>query len=402
MVEAWHRIEGQARTLPTEVASLDDARGRVLANDVISEIDLPPFDNSAMDGYALRAACTDAALDSTPVLLRLCGTIAAGSVPDEPVTPGTAQRIMTGAPVPSGADAVLQLEHARHRDDVIEVRDPVAVGRHIRRRGEDVGAGELIVRAGTTLTTNVIALMASAGISEATVFRRARISTIATGAELIAAVPGARLRQGQIFDSNGISMRALAADAGCIVIDRGIVHDSADAIKLRIAEAAAESDIVLISGGVSVGRFDHVKKVLAELGMERLFWRVRMKPGKPLLCGKLGDTWVFGLPGNPISCVAGIVAFVEPLIRVLHGHTAAGPAIQRARLTEPFSHDGGRLLLATAHIERASDGMLAVTPTRTQGSAMMHALAASNGFLVVPEDQLELAEGSIVDVLEIA
>jgi len=398
MDEAWALIAERATALASERTALEQALGRVLATDVASDIDLPPFDNSAMDGYAIRATDTDAATDDAPVLLSLHGTIAAGAHSELEVAAGTTQRIMTGAPLPPGADAVLQLEHARHRGEVVEVRAPVTTGRHVRRRGEDVRAGDLLAARGDRLTTNLAALLANAGVASVQVHRQARVATLATGAELVTPADGAALEPGQIYDSNGITMRSLAADAGCLVQDLGIVHDDAEAIRDRIV-SGLDADVLLISGGVSVGRYDHVKQVLADLGMERVFWRVRMKPGKPLLCGRIGSTWVFGLPGNPISCVAGFTAFVEPLLRVLHGDGSSGPAYERARLTSAFSHAGGRRLLATARIERAADGMLEVTPTRRQGSAMMHALAQSNGFLVVPETTLELAEGASVDVL---
>lgn len=398
MDEAWSLIAERATALESEQATLEQARGRILTEDVTSGIDLPPFDNSAMDGYAIRSADTDAARDDAPVLLALHGTIAAGARSELEVATGTTQRIMTGAQLPPGADAVLQLEHARHRGEVVEVRAPVATGRHVRRRGEDVHAGDLLAARGDRLTTNVAALLANAGVAGVQIHRQARVATLATGTELVTPTDGSALDPGQIYDSNGITMRSLAADAGCFVHDLGIVHDDADTIRERIV-SGLDADVLLISGGVSVGRYDHVKQVLADLGMERVFWRVRMKPGKPLLCGRLGSTWVFGLPGNPISCVAGFAAFVDPLLRVLHGGEPSGPAYECARLTTSFSHAGGRRLLATAHIERAPDGMLEVTPTRRQGSAMMHALAQSNGFLVVPETVLELPEGASVDVL---
>lgn len=398
MDEAWARIAERAAALESERAALEQAIGRIIARDVTSDIDLPPFDNSAMDGYAIRSTDTDSAAEDAPVSLALHGTIAAGSRSELEVAAGATQRIMTGAPLPSGADAVLQLEHARHRGEVVEVRAPVAAGRHVRWRGEDVHAGDLLAARGDRLSTNVAALLANAGVAHVQVHRPARVATLATGAELVTPADGSALLPGQIYDSNGITMRSLASAAGCLVHDLGIVHDDANAIRDRIV-SGLDADLLLISGGVSVGRYDHVKQVLADLDMERVFWRVRMKPGKPLLCGRIGSTWVFGLPGNPISCVAGFAAFVGPLLRVLHGGAPCGPAYERARLTTPFTHAGGRRLLATARIERASDGMLDVTPTRRQGSAMMHALARSNGFLVVPETVLELPEGAFVDVL---
>lgn len=398
--EAWQRIADRACPVETTRLGLEEALGRVLAADVVASIDLPPFDNSAMDGYALRSADTLSATEADPVRIAMRETIAAGVAPGDPVVPGTCVRIMTGAPLPGGADAVLQLENARLRDDVVEVRSPVPPGRHIRRQAEDVRRGELMAARGTELTTNVAGLLANAGTSDVDVHRAVRVAIIATGRELVTARSGAELQPGQIYDSNGIVMRAMARDAGCDVTDLGIVADDPDLIQERI-ELGIDADVLLLSGGVSVGRYDFVKDVLKSLGMERIFWRVKMKPGKPLLCGRIGATWVFGLPGNPISCVAGFAVFVAPLIRALQGHPVATAQYQKARLTHGFSHDASRRLLATAWVARDELGQLAATPTAKQGSAMMQSLARSNGFVVIPEDVPQLDEGAVVDVLTI-
>lgn len=400
MDEAWQRIAALATALPEQRCDLERARGRVLTRDVISTIDLPPFDNSSMDGFAVRSADTEIASGTAPVRLELGATIAAGDSTTAPLRAGTAQPIMTGAPIPAGADAVLQLELAIQHEQFVELHAPVAPGRFVRARGQDIARGSVLARRGSAVTTNVAALLASAGVTTLPAHRQARAAMLTTGAELVAASSGIDLQPGQIYDANGPTMCALVRGAGCHVDDLGIVGDDPNVIRERI-RGALDHDLVLISGGVSVGRYDHVKDVLAELGMERIFWRVRMKPGKPLLCGRIGSTWIFGLPGNPVSCIAGFAAFVEPLIRILQGGAATGPVYERARLRAPFVDQSDRRVLATAWIEPDQSGMLTVTPTRQQGSAMLHALAQSNGFLVVPEATRALEPDTMVDVLRL-
>lgn len=395
--EAWELIEQRAAPLDTEELALEGAIGRVLRADLRSRIDLPPFDNSAMDGYAVRATDTALATEDSPVHLPVIETIAAGVSPLISVDSGTAHRIMTGAPMPRGADSVLQLEHGLLRDEVVGISNPVPVGRHVRHRATDLPAGAILASAGTRLEINLAGLLANAGVCDVTVTRRVRTAVLATGRELVPAVD-ASLEPGQIFDSNGIVMRAYMRRAGCEVTDLGIARDEPDDIEQRVRKGL-DCDVLLISGGVSVGKYDHVKDVLKNLGMERIFWRVRMKPGKPLLCGRLGNTWIFGLPGNPISCVAGIAAFINPLLRILEGTPGVGQGFRRARLTRPISNEGQRTLLATAQLDSDGQGQLIATPTSVQGSAMMHTLAQSNGFVVVPESTVAMEPGTLVDTV---
>lgn len=409
VAEAHQLIAERAHTLSSETVALTAARNRRAATDILAPIDLPPFANSAMDGYALRAADVADATDDLPVRLPVTGTIAAGSSDAHTLTPRTALRIMTGAALPSGADSVLQLEHGRLRDEHVEVRAAITPGRHVRMRGEDVTCGAPIVAAGTTITTNRMALLANAGVGALDVTRRARVAVLATGAELVhpeqvghQAAPPDALQHGQIYDSNGPVMCAMAADAGCDVTDLGIAIDDADVIGATIERALADRpDLIMLSGGVSVGRYDHVRSVLSDLGAERIFWRIRMKPGKPLLCTMIGDTWIFGLPGNPISCVAGFTYFIEPLLRVMHGAATYDPPVERAVLTADFRHDASRTVLATAHLAPDRYGQLQVTPTARQGSAMMHALAEANAFLIADEATPHLPAGEHVDVIRI-
>lgn len=396
--EAWKRIEVRARVLPSERRGLEEAAGRVIAEPVRAPMDLPPFDNSAMDGYALRAADTRDALGVTPATLAVAGEVAAGGWQEAPVSPGTAVKIMTGAPLPPGADAVLMLEAGRLRDGLVEVSAPVATGRHVRRRGEDVHRGDLLLEPGVRLNAQRVGLLASSGIAEVLVHRRVRVNLLATGSEL--AAPGTPLAPGHIYDSNRMVLRDLLGGMGSDCEDLGIVPDDPSSIAERI-RSGPRADLLLVSGGVSVGAHDHVKQVLQAFGMETVFWRVAMKPGKPLLCGRFADGWVFGLPGNPISCVVGFLVFIEPLIRRLEGEAEVRPRSARARLTTSVRKTDERRHFLTAHVTRSTGGVLEATPTEQQGSAMMRALAQANAFIVVPEPRMAIEAGEVVDVLTI-
>ena len=394
--DAWAKIQEIARPLPVDRRRLEEAAGLVLAEQVRAPMNLPPFDNSAMDGYALRAANTDEAHAENPVRLTVTGEVAAGAWAEMPVAPGTTVKIMTGAALPLGADTVLMLEDGRLRNGCVEVRAPVPVGTHVRRQGEDVRQGEVLLEPGLRLHAQRLGLLANSGIAEVAVFRRAQVSLLATGSELVA--PGTFLAPGQIYDSNRIVLRTLLQGTGSLCEDLGIVPDDPTAIAECIRRGLS-ADLLLVSGGVSVGAHDHVKQVLRDLGMETLFWRVAMKPGKPLLCGRLGDRWVFGLPGNPISCVVGFLVFIEPLIRRLAGEREARPRYVRARLTRAVSKKDERRHFMTARLAPSPDGDLEVTPTEKQGSAMMQALAQANAFVIVPEGRQEIPAGEAVDVL---
>lgn len=392
--EAWARIAGAARPLPAEIRPLRDAVGRVAAEPVRSPLDLPGFDRSAMDGYAVRAA--DTAPGSPP--LRVVGAIAAGERPAVTLGPGHAIGITTGAALPPGADAILrsELAEADHAGHVLP-GEPLEAGHFVRFRGEDVASGDVLLAAGRRLTVQRLPALAAAGVSGITVRRAARVHLLTTGDELVP--PGAPLGPGQIHDSNGPVLAQLARTAGAEVTDHGAAPDEPEAIASRVRAALGQADVLIISGGVSVGEHDHVKPVLAQEGVGELFWRVRLKPGKPLFCGMRGDTFVFGLPGNPLSVVVCFLAFVEPLLHRLHGESDARMQLVPARLTVPASADDGRTTFLTARLERGADGLLEATPTTRQGSHMTGALAEADGFVVAPHDAGELRAGDRVDVL---
>lgn len=391
--EAWARIAAAARPLPAEIRPLRDAVGRIAAEPVRSPLDLPGFDRSAMDGYAVRATDT-----ATPTPLRIAGAVAAGEDAAVAAGPGEAVAITTGAALPPGADAILRSEHAiAGEDGTVAAAEPLRPGQFVRFRGEDVRAGDVLLEAGQPVSLGRLAALASAGVAGVTVRRPARVHLLTTGDELVPA--GVELAPGQIHDSNGPVLAELAGRAGAEVTDHGSAPDEPEAIAARVRTALAAADVVLISGGVSVGEHDHVKPVLAAEGVEELFWRVRLKPGKPVFCGTLGDTFVFGLPGNPLSVVVCFLALVEPLLRALHGEPEPSLRVQPGRLAAPAQADDGRTTFLTARLTPAADGILEATPTARQGSHMTGALAEADGFVVAPHGAGPLGPGDRVDVV---
>jgi molybdopterin molybdotransferase len=379
--------------LGAERAPLADAAGRVAAEPARSAVDLPPFDRSAMDGYAVRAA------DTAPgVPLRLTGGVAAGEVATATLEPGTAARVSTGAAIPPGADAVLQSELASERDGTVAPERALEPGTHVRYRGEDLHAGDELAPAGSVLTLPRISALASAGVGEVFVHRRPELHLIVTGSELLPL--GAPPQPGRIHESNGLMVRLLASRAGAEVVDHGVIGDEREATRSAV-ETGLAGDVLVVSGGVSVGPHDHVKTAFASCGVEEVFWRVRIKPGKPLWFGRRGDTLVFGLPGNPLSTIVCFCVFIEPALRRLAGEPDARPRLEPGRLTVPARASDGRTTFLTATLRPGADGVLEATPTERQGSHMTGALGESDGFAVAPEETGELPAGAPVDVLRL-
>jgi len=377
--------------LPTETVALAAALGRVAAADARSVVDLPPFDRSAMDGYALRAADTD-----PPAPLPVAGEVAAGEIAREALAAGTAVGITTGAALPPGADASLRVEDARVEDGRVAPAGPVARGLHVRYRGEDVRRGDVLAPAGAALGVHTVTALASAGVGAVAVHRRPVVHVLATGTELLEV--GAPPEPGRIHESNRLTLQLLAAGAGAQVVVHPVVPDDAAATRAAI-ETALAGDVLAVSGGVSVGRHDHVKPALEAAGVEEIFWRIRLKPGKPLWFGRRGATLVFGMPGNPLSTVACSLLFMLPALRRLQGETAAAPGFVPARLAVPAAPADGRTTLLTARLERAPDGLLEATPTEGQGSHLTGALAAGDGFVVLPHAGGPQPAGARVDAL---
>ena len=388
--EAWERGAAACPApLGVENVALREALGRVVAADALSAVDLPPFDRSAMDGYAVRAADTDSSLT-------VVGEIAAGEVAQTPLSAGEAMGITTGAALPPGADAVLRVEDAIVSGDSVKPAAPIPVGTAVRYRGEDVARGSVLAPAGSALGVHHVTALASAGVGSVSVRRRPVVHVLATGTELLEV--GAPPEPGRIHESNRLTIALLAEQAGAEVVVHPVVPDD-PAATVSAVEAALVGDVVTVSGGVSVGPHDHVKPALQELGVEELFWRVRLKPGKPLWFGRRGSTLVFGLPGNPLSTVACFLLFVAPALRRLQGEREAAPAFVPARLAVPASPSDGRTTLLTARLVRGADGVLEATPTAGQGSHLTGALAASDGFVSIPHASGELPAGAAVQAL---
>jgi molybdopterin molybdotransferase len=387
-----------ARPLGPERAGLEEAAGRVLAEDARSALDLPPFDRSAMDGFAVRAADT---ADQKP--LRIAGAVQAGQV-GEQLEPATAVQINTGAAIPPGADAVLQVELAQVDDGHVTPEQALEPGRHIRFRGEDVHAGDVLARAGDRLSLPRLSALASVGLGEVAVHRRARLHVLVTGDELLPL--GAPPEPGRIYESNGLMVRRLAGAAGAEIHDLGVIGDDREAT-IAAVRKGLEGDVLVVSGGVSVGPHDHVKPAFEACGVEEVFWRVRIKPGKPLWFGTQPaspagtgrDTLVFGLPGNPLSAIVCFSVFIEPALRILHGEPATGPRLVKGRLAVAAGPSDSRTTFLTSSLARQPDGTLLATPTERQGSHMTGALGESDGFVVAPHHMPHLEPGAEVDIL---
>jgi molybdopterin molybdotransferase len=391
--EATALVLAAAAPLEAERVPLADAAERVAAEEGRSAVDLPPFDRSAMDGYAVRAA------DTPRGPLRLAGELAAGAVATATLEPGTALGITTGAPIPPGADAVLQSELAELADGTVRATEPVPAGRHIRVRGEDVHAGDLIAPAGEPLTLARVSSLAAAGVGEIAVHRRARLHLLVTGSELLPL--GAPPEPGKIHESNGLMVRLLAERAGALVHEHGVVADDFESTRAAV-EAGLAGDVLVVSGGVSVGPHDHVRPAFEACGVDEVFWRVRVKPGKPLWFGRRRATLVFGLPGNPLSSIVGFLTLIEPALRRLHGERDPALRTVRARLTAAASPSDGRTTFLTSRLSPGADGVLEATPTANQGSHLTGALGQSDGFAIAPHGSGPLPAGALVDAVPFA
>jgi molybdopterin molybdotransferase len=393
---AWGLLHEAVGPLEQRPCPIDEAAGHVLATTVTSPVDLPPFTNSAMDGYALRHSNIERATPEAPVVLQLVDETFAGDAPSKPLSDGRTVRIMTGAPVPPGADAVVRLEDALLRDGQVIVKKPLPVGANIRPSGEDVARDSVLVEAGTMLTPARTSMLTGCGIGSVEVTRKPSVAICVTGSELVEA--GSPLGPGQIYDSNGHVLRSLASGDGIAVTSSRVVGDDRESIRQHIVDADQSADVIVLSGGVSVGHRDYVKRILRDLGAETIFWRVKMKPGKPLLIAAMpSGKLVVGLPGNPISCLAGWVLFVRPILRRLGGDLSElKPEATPAQLAETVRGDAGRVRMVTGSVQVNSHGVVMFTPTGMQGSAMLRSMAAGNCFAQVDVDA-NLRAGDLVD-----
>jgi molybdopterin molybdotransferase len=388
--EALNLVLERVERLPAETLSFDAALGRVLAEDARAAVDLPPFDSSAMDGFALRSA-------DTPGRLPVVHRIAAGSPAPRALETGEAMGIATGGAVPAGADAVIPFEYVVEHDNTIEVEDPVEVGANVRPVGGDIQVGETVVETCARLEARHLAALAAAGISEVQVARRPRAAVVVTGSEL--RPPGEPLAPGQIYEANGILLEGQLRSAGAEVERSGSVVDQQAAHRDALARGL-EVDVLVTSGGVSVGPHDLVRSVLAELGVEEVFWGVSVKPGKPISFGVAGRRLVFGLPGNPVSVLVGFELFVRPALLALQGSRDPGPRFERGILGASLARNQGRDELVRARIRRPSDGPV-LEPLAGRESHMIARAAGADALVLLPRGEGVVAEGDAVEFLRI-
>ncbi|PSL04604.1 molybdopterin molybdochelatase [Haloactinopolyspora alba] len=391
-------ILGAVRPLGELDFQLIDAHGCVLTEDVVAPWNLPQFDNTAMDGYAVRAEDVADASEEQPVELPVVADIPAGDTEINAIGPGLAARIMTGAPVPPGADAIVPVEQTDAGTARVGIRAAAKVGAHIRRAGGDVVSGDVVLGAGTYLGAAQIGLLAAVGRDRVVIRPRPRVVVISTGSELVE--PGYPLAMGQITDSNSYSLTAAAREAGAIAYRVPPVPDDKERLLGLIEDQLIRADMVITTGGVSAGAYDIVKEVLSELGTVN-FDKVAMQPGKPQGFGTIGEdaTPIFTLPGNPVSAFVSFEVFVRPAIRKMLGSPRLHRPSVKAVLQERLYSPDGRRQFARAQVQSANDGSHQVRPLGAQQSHLIGDLAAANALIVVPEHVTEVAAGQVVDTV---
>ena len=388
--EARGRILDRVSPLGVERVPLDAAAGRFLAGEVRAPGDLPPWDNSAMDGYAVRSEdCRGEAV------LPIAGYQAAGGPDAAAVPPGGAVRIMTGSPIPAGCDAVVPFEEAEERDGSVRVPAPVRTHQHVRFRGEDVRAGALVLRDGTVLRPPRISLLASFGRAVVPVYRKPRVAILSTGDELVELgdPPG----HGKIVNSNSHALAAAVVEAGGDPILLGIARDEREDLRAKLS-TGLDADVLVTSAGVSAGDRDLVREVLAELGIEDVFWKVLIKPGGPMAFGLSGTTPVFSLPGNPVSSLITFEVFVRPALRKMTGSPHPVKIPVKATLAEPVKKKPGKTQFLRVMIESGEEGYVART-AGDQNTGIVRTLALADGIAVLPLERTTFAAGEKVDVL---
>ncbi len=377
---------------------LFDALGRVLAQDVISPISVPAHNNSAMDGFAFDAAQLQA---DQPLTLRVVGTALAGKAWQGKVNAGECLKIMTGAILPDGLDTVVPQEfcHIDNAHDVTTVTIPANIlkaGDNRRLLGEDLMQGQPALTAGQHLTPAALGLVASLGLPDVRVHRRLRVAYFSTGDEVLSL--GDAPREGAVYDSNRYTVFGLLTRLGCEVIDMGVVRDDPALLEAAFAKAALQADAIITSGGVSVGEADFTKAMMKKLG-DVAFWKIAMRPGRPMAVGRIGKSVLFGLPGNPVAVMVTFLAFVRPALLRMMGSTAQPTPLLRAKSSEPLRKKAGRTEYQRGLVSRAPDGTLHVRTTGNQGSGVLSSMVQGNGLIVLHHEQGNVAVGDEVDVL---
>ncbi len=377
----------------TERLNVRAALGRVLAEDVVSPLNVPAHDNSAMDGYAVRFADLKGDGEAT---LKITGTAFAGAPFQGTVKPGECVRIMTGGVVPAGADTIVMQEHVKAEQDRVTIGPGYKKGQNLRRAGEDLAVGQVALKRGLPLRPAEVGLISSLGIGEVTVYRRLRVAFFSTGDELVSI--GTQPREGQIYDSNRYTIHGMLTRLGCEVLDMGVVRDDPKLLEKAFHDAAAAADVVITSGGVSVGEADFVKDLLNKLG-EVVFWKIAMKPGRPLAYGKIGAAHFFGLPGNPVSVMVTFYQFVRDALLKLSGRDPVPPLPTfKVPCVSSLKKAPGRTEFQRGVLERDSHGTWSVRVTGEQGSGILRSMSEANCFIILPDTQGNVASGTLVEV----
>ena len=403
--QALEKVLEHIAVLEAEESPILSCLGQVLAEDVFSTINIPPLDNSAMDGYAVRSADTRGASRKSPCTLRVIDTVAAGAVSQSEVGSGTAIRIMTGAPIPEGADGVVRFEDTDESErqgipTEIGVLIEVEPGDEIRRAGEDIAAGSLVLSQGTALRASEVGVLASLGCRKVKVIRRPVVAILSTGDEIVDITQP--LPDGKIYNSNSYSLAALVQHYGAVPRMLGIALDNEDSLMGKLSPGR-DADMVITSGGVSMGDYDVVREVLAKEG-RTVFWRVREKPGKPLVFGmikgqgKVKDIPFFGLAGNPVSSMVNFELFARPAILRMRGRRNLTKPTVRAMVEDVIENTDGRRVFTRVFVEKRGDGYFARL-TGPQGSGILTSMALANGLAIVPEDKSGVKPGDVVDVM---
>jgi molybdopterin molybdotransferase len=403
----WIALEAAVEQILTAVSptageecALDDALGRVLADPATSPLDLPPWDNSGMDGFAVRGADIEGATAESPVRLTLTESVQAGGFATRSVGAREAIKIMTGAPVPVGADTVVRVEHTREDGATVTVFSDADAHRNVRPRGEDVAANQVAVSAGTVLRAGEIGLLASIGCARVRVHRRPVVAILSTGDELVDVEHFDEVLAGRrIVNSNSYALAAAVRSLGAVPWSLGIARDDKDDLRAHLLRGL-DADVLVTSAGASVGEHDLVKDVLEELGAETDFWRVRIRPGSPFSFGRLQHIPVFGLPGNPVSALVTCEILVKPALRRMLGRSALYSPVVNARLADDVVSKTGLTQFMRVTLEETADGPIAKL-TGPQGSGMLSSIARADGLMVVPEDVDRLPAGSAVKVVRL-
>ncbi|BDM62628.1 molybdopterin molybdenumtransferase MoeA [Shewanella sp. NFH-SH190041] len=389
--QAISQLLDQVRTVQdTEVIQLSHSLGRVLAEDLAATLDLPPFNNSAMDGYAFRLA--DLTQHSA---LKLIGYSFAGHAFSGDYQPGSCVRIMTGAPVPDCYDTVQMQEKTQADGEMITIEPTHDTGENIRARGEEMRAGAPVLKTGTQIGAAEMGVLATIGVNQVRVYRQLTVAFFSTGDELRPV--GSELAPGQIYDSNRYSILGMLQQAGVDWVDLGVIQDDPEAIRAAFQKAASQADLVLTSGGVSVGDADFTKQILSEEG-EITFWRMAIKPGKPFAFGRLGKAVFCGLPGNPVSSMVTFYKIVTPLLNKMRGLPQRPPLRLSVPLAKAIYKHPGRVEYQRGILSRNEAGELEVTTTGSQGSGMLTSMSLANCFIILPQMQGDTPAGSLVDV----